>query len=152
MELNKYFDKESLIDLQNELYKVKIRGRLYKLIYELNKDRRISVRNAVGESEKRSTNEGLSQGSIDAGITSSVNLGKGIDDFFETSDEEMFYGSVKILTQSFQDDCLRVCSSPISAQEGLIRLENLANSKLLSFNPLKSCFIFMGKRKLRTHS
>ena len=66
----------------DELYKAKVKGKLYKLIYEMNKDTRITVRTAVGESEKRETNEGLAQGSTEAGIASSVGLSKGVDDFF----------------------------------------------------------------------
>ena len=42
-----------------------------------------------------------------------------------------------------------VALSQHSAQEGLNRLENLANSKLLSFNSLKSCFVIMGSKKAR---
>ena len=39
--------------------------------------------------------------------------------------------------------------NPHSAQNGIHRFENLAGSKLLSFNPLKSCFVFLGKKKAR---
>ena len=55
MDLSSYFDKEALVDLENEIYKVGIRGKLYKLIHKVNKDRRISVRTAVEESEKTRT-------------------------------------------------------------------------------------------------
>ena len=85
MDLTAYFDKESLVDMLGEMYKVNVRGKLYKLLYELNKDRRISVRTPIGESEQKETKEGISQGSIDAGFGSSVNLGKGVDEFFNSS-------------------------------------------------------------------
>ena len=59
-DLVKYFDRESLADGLNELYKNNVRGKLYKLLFELNKDTRISVRTAVGDTEQRETGEGLS--------------------------------------------------------------------------------------------
>ena len=46
-DFSKMFDSESLIDVLDEVYKSKVKGKLYKLIYELNKDTRIKVRTAV---------------------------------------------------------------------------------------------------------
>ena len=103
----------------------------------------------MGESEKKKASECISQGSIDAGIVSSVNLGKGVDDFFGSSDDEISYGSTRLLPQAFQDDLCRLCLDPLSAQHGLLCFENLANSKLLRFNPLKSCFVILGRKKAR---
>ena len=42
-----------------------------------------------------------------------------------------------------------MCLDPLSAQQGLDRFEALANSKLLQYNPLKSCFVILGKTKAR---
>ena len=47
LDYSKYFDSESLRDCLDELYKSKIRGRLYKLVFELNKDTRIKVKTPV---------------------------------------------------------------------------------------------------------
>ena len=44
LDLIKYFDSESLMDIQNELYKSEVRGRLYRLIYEMNKKSTIKVK------------------------------------------------------------------------------------------------------------
>ena len=52
-DISKYFDRESLTDGLNELYKNKIRGKLYKLLYELNKDTRIRVRTRAGTFKSR---------------------------------------------------------------------------------------------------
>ena len=43
-DLSKYFDRESLADGLNELYKNQVKGKVYRLLYEINKDTRISVR------------------------------------------------------------------------------------------------------------
>ena len=59
LDLSKLFDRECLIDCLDELYKSKIKGKLYQLLYELNKDTRIRVRTVVGDSEPKETGENL---------------------------------------------------------------------------------------------
>ena len=149
LDLSKYFDKECLIDTMNELYNVKVKVKLYRLVYELNKETKFKVRTPVGESGTREVKETIGQGTTEAGIVSSVNLCKGVDDFFETSEEEISYGNINLLPQSFQDDLCCLCLDPRSAQYGLDCFENLANSKLLKFNPLKSFVVILGKKRAR---
>ena len=124
LDLSKFFDKKNLLDTMDELYKAKIKGKLYKLLYEMNKDTRITVRTAVGDSDQRETGEGLAQGTSEAGIASSVSLSKGVDEFFESSENELTYGTVTLLPQIFQDDLSHLCLDPLSAQLGLDRFEN----------------------------
>ena len=61
LDLVKYFYSEVLIDAMNELHKEKVKGKLYNLIYELNRNNRIKVRTALGDSDTRETNEKVSQ-------------------------------------------------------------------------------------------
>ena len=82
LDLVKYFDSESQMDIQNELYKTKIRGRLYHLAYEMNKEAVIRVKTSVGISDSREVKELITQGSIEAGIISSSSLASGVKDFF----------------------------------------------------------------------
>ena len=42
-DLSKFFDRESLLDFMNELYKIGITGKLYRLLYTMNKNTKISV-------------------------------------------------------------------------------------------------------------
>ena len=67
-DLSKYFDRESLKVGINELYKSNVRGKVYKLLYELKKDMQISVRTPVGDKEQRDTGEGWGQGTIEGAI------------------------------------------------------------------------------------
>ena len=73
-----FFDRESLADGLNELYKNNVRGKLCILL--LNKDTRISVRTAVGNTEQRETGEGWGQGTIEGAICIAVNLDNGVQD------------------------------------------------------------------------
>ena len=47
-DLSKFFDRESLHDCLNELYKSNVRGKLYRLLYSMNKNTRISIQTPVG--------------------------------------------------------------------------------------------------------
>ena len=148
-DLSKYFDRESLKDGLNELYKSNVRGKVYKLLYELNKDTRISVRTPVGDTEQRETGEGWGQGTIEGAICSAVNLDNGVKDFFSTSEYEISYGDLALSPLLFQDDISRIAVSPFTAQMGNDKLEALAETKLLDFNMDKSCIIVIGNSKLR---
>ena len=61
----------------------------------------------------------------------------------------MSYGSLTLSPQSFQDDLLRLCKDSESAQYGLDRFENLANSKFLTYNLDKSMMTIVGSKKAR---
>ena len=148
-DLVKFFDSESLVDGLNELYRSNVKGKRYRLLYELNKDTRIMVRTPVGDSEKRETGKIFAQGSPEGSLASSSNISSGVSDFFQNSENEVFYGILRLLPQSFQDDLLRMCTNPISAQFGNDRMQNLAETKLLSYNLSKTCIVFLGAKKAR---
>ena len=132
-----------------KLYKGNVTGKVYRLVYELNKDNRIRVRTPVGDSEVRETGETVQQGSILGGILSSLSLGKGVEDFFSSSEWEIFYDSLKILPLVFQDDLFRMSLDPLSAQMGFDKFQSLAESKVLDYNLTKTFCIIVGKRKAR---
>ena len=91
LDLVKFFDSEHLVDAMNELYKSDVKGKLYRLEYEMNKKTRIRVKTTVGVSESREVKEIIQQGSIDGAIVSSSNLSSGVDDFFKSSEMEINY-------------------------------------------------------------
>ena len=58
-DISKFFDRESLRDGMNSIYNCGIKGKLYRLIYNMNKDTKIRVRTAVGETEEKETGENI---------------------------------------------------------------------------------------------
>ena len=54
-DISKFFDRESLRDGMNSIYNCGIQGKLYRLIYMMNKDTQIRVRTAVGETDEKDT-------------------------------------------------------------------------------------------------
>ena len=114
--------------------------------HELNRDTRITVRTPLGDSDQRETGENWGQGTVEGAIVSSKNLDGGVNDFFEASDYEFFFHSLRLQPILFQDDLLRVCQDPVSAQYGTDCLQTLAETKLLDYNLSKCCVIIMGSK------
>ena len=88
-DISKFFDRENLRDVMNELYNIGIRGKIYRLMYELNKNTVISVKTPVGLTEECDTGEGVAQGSVEGAVVSAVSLGEGIRYFFKGSCDEV---------------------------------------------------------------
>ena len=47
-DLKKFFDSENLIDCMSEMYKSNVKGKIYRLLYKMNQNIRISVKTPVG--------------------------------------------------------------------------------------------------------
>ena len=87
-DLSKFFDRESLSDCLNELYKSNVKGKLYRLLYMMNKNTRISVQTPVGITEECDTGEGVGQGTLEGALVSAVNLDSGVNGYFHDSEYE----------------------------------------------------------------
>ena len=148
-DLSKFFDRESLTDCMNELYKSKVQGKLYRLLYAMNRNTRICVQTPVGVTDEQDTGEGVGQGTLEGALISAVNLDTGVNDFFHDSEYEVSYASVPLQPILYQDDVARMSLDLESAQMGISKMEALAESKLLNYNLEKSCFIVIGKNKER---
>ena len=61
-DISKFFDRESLRDGMNSIYQCGIKGKLYRLIYNMNKDTTICVRTAVGQTEEKEQAKILEKG------------------------------------------------------------------------------------------
>ena len=81
--MEKFFDKESLIDTMFTLDKKgKISNKTYRLWYRLNEDAMISVKTSVGKSRSKRVKNSLGQGTFGAALASTLNIGCAIDDTF----------------------------------------------------------------------
>ena len=145
----KFFDREMLRDCCNELYKLNIKGKLYRLVYQLNRDAKITVRTPVGYTEYAEVEEHLGQGTNESGVISSVSLSGGVDEYFEDSNDEVNYLGLELAPCLYQDDIGRLAEDLKSVQAGNIRLEMMADSKLLDYNKDKSGMIIFGNKKFQ---
>ena len=146
-DLMKYFDSEVLLDAMDNLYKSDIRGKLYRLIYQLNKSNFIQIKTPVGITEGFKTGENVTQGSVGGRIISSLNLDIPIATFFKDSEHEVNYGDIQMKPLIYQDDLSRVADSIEAAQAGIDKVEVCMETKMLDLHDEKSCFVIFGKGK-----
>ena len=146
-DLRKYFDSENLKDAMNSLFHSGVKGKEYKLIYELNKENQIQIQTSVGMTEPFETGPSVSQGSIGGGLISTINLDYSINRFFLESCNEIFYHDIKMLPLIYQDDLGKFSSSRLDAQAGNDRIEACMETKLLDLHQGKSCYILVGNKE-----
>ena len=131
-DLSKYFDSESLQDCCGKIYSNKVKGKVYRLLYTLNKNVRIRVKTPVGETKSQDAGPTVTQGSSEGTIISAVNLDNGlreefhdkVDDKEEEKEQEdegkiskVMYEDVIIHPVLFQDDILNAADTVEDAQK-----------------------------------
>ena len=122
-DISKFFDKEILKDAMDTLYRCNIRGKLYRLWYQMYKDSQIRVKTAAGLSDIKATGQNVTQGSIGGALLSSANLDKTLSIFFSGSNSEVSYGNIRLSPLIFQDDTSRMSGSLESVQQGNTLME-----------------------------
>ena len=176
-DIKRYFDSESAHDCWSELYKSQVKGKAYRLLFNLNKNTRIRVKTPVGVSQAAETGPLVSQGSVEGAVISAVNLDRGIREYFhEEQDEDdkdvtevgiekenvveeankdgevmedVMYSSIQLKPLLFQDDVFNASKSPEAAQIANEKMVKLMESKLLDLHQDKSCYIIAGEKKAR---
>ena len=137
-DISKFFDKENLKDGMNALYNCGINGKLYRLIFELNRKTALKVKTGVGMSKSAELGENITQGSIGGALFSTASLDYTVNNHFETSQHEISYSNIRLQPLIFQDDIARLTSSVVDAQAGNRMIEAVMESKLLDLNTDKS--------------
>ena len=113
IDLKKMFDSEKLTDCMAELYKYEIKGKVYRLIFNMNKNVTIKVTTPGGVTVSEKVGSILAQGSVKAGVIRRVNIDGGMKDAMEDIEEEKLvkYVDLTLKPQSYMDDigvCLRM--------------------------------------------
>ena len=143
-DISKFFDREMLKDGMDSLYKCGIAGKIYRLIYELNKSTKLTIKTGCGTTQPKQIGANITQGSIGGALISSVNLDKTVDEHFSKSEHEISYVDLRLQPTIFQDDISRMTSSRSAAQAGNEYIKSCMEVKLLDLNVDKSCFILIG--------
>ena len=102
----------------SELYKCGIKGKLYRLTYQLKKETEVRVKTLVGYTEFAKVGESLGQGTNEGAVVSTVNLDGGINEHFEESETEVQYSELKLGPCLFQDDIVRLSEDIDSVRDG----------------------------------
>ena len=70
----------------------------------MNKDNLIKIKTAVGHTEEVSTGENIGQGTLDGAYISAASIDYTVNKFFQSSTNEISYGSLSMQPLLFQDD------------------------------------------------
>ena len=145
-DIKKFFDRELLVDGMDAIYASGVRGKLYRLLFMMNKDTIVKVNTGVGTTEEAETGENIGQGTGEGAIISAANISDGISKAFKHSSYEISYGEEMLNPLLFQDDIARVCDSIEAAQYGNELVNHVMETKLLDFNLDKSVYIVVGNK------
>ena len=95
-DIQKFFDKERLRDGMNTIYEAGLRGKVFRLWYNLNSNTSIKVQTGVGCFEYKFVGELIGQGTCGGAMVSAANLDLGVEEAFKGSDQEVAYGPLRI--------------------------------------------------------
>ena len=88
-DISKFFDREHLRDAMDVLYSRGTRGKLYRLLYELNKNTIVKVKTA-----EEDTGEGLGQGTNEGALISALSIDSTVNEQFQNSPYAISYGFI----------------------------------------------------------
>ena len=94
LDLIKFFDKQSLIDACDSLFKANVKKKYWRVWYKLNKSTEIEVRTGAGGSARGLAGPVTGQGGGGAALASALNLDLGVDRYFRDSTDEDVYGNI----------------------------------------------------------
>ena len=149
-DISKFFNREQTFDVLGEAYRAGVRGKPYRLLFEMNRKNKIKVKTLIGTTEEEETNPGLGQGTIKGAILSANSLSKGVDDYLD-DENDTNYGNIVVKSLLWQDDIAAASKSIESAQAKKDKIIAMLESKLLDANESKSVCMVFGKKKYRNN-
>ena len=106
LDLVKAFDKMVLKNIMNDLWKSNVRGKIWRVIYTINKQATIRIKTNFGKTDPVQIGETLKQGSVLASTLAAMHTDK-VDGYFKNSGLGVYYGNKQIGNLIFQDDIAR---------------------------------------------
>ena len=146
-DMEKFFDKESLLDCMYTLdKKANIDQKCYRIWYKLNEDARISVKTSVGESKRSFVKDSIGQGSGGAALVYSLNCA--IEDTFQNQASTKI-GNIGLNSLCFQDDISKLNDNLNEARRGCSLIHETLAQKQLSINNDKCKYLIIGRPAYR---
>ena len=147
VDIKGFFDAENLRGVMGSLHPAQVPMKLHKVWSKMNSKTVIIVATPSGLTESAEVGELCGQGSAGAALASQLDIDLGVKSYFNNSQEEARYGSVRIQPQSFQDNILRVAPNLSSACSGNIKMHMMLSERLLQCHPSKTCFVLFGSKE-----
>ena len=105
MDLVKAFDKMQLKLVMNDMWHAGIKGRIWRNMYNINKEAKIYIKTPLGITEGHEIGETVKQGSVLASKMASMHT-DGVNRMFENTGMGINYGNIMINNLVFQDDVI----------------------------------------------
>ena len=147
-DISKFFDKELLEDALDAVYCSGIKGKLYRLLYLMNKDAKIRIKTGVGLTREADSGDNVAQGTVEGATISAKNIDKDLDEKFSQSYHEISYGNLNLQPLLFQDDVMRASESIESLIFGNQIIDHIMKEKVLELNTDKSNYMLIGEDKV----
>ena len=137
MDLSKAFDKMVLRNILNNLWNANIRGKIWRIIYEINKYARLTISTPFGKTNEITCQEILKQGSVLASTLAAMHVDS-VHNHFDLENLGIYYGDVKIENLLFQDDIVRLEGEEDHLNKANIVFEIFQNINKMEFHPIKT--------------
>ena len=130
MDIKSFFDKENIFDCLETMENLKVNEKAARVWYKINKDTEVTVKTTCGDTKTAYVGDCLGQGTAGAGLVSQENLDHGLNGYFKSSKEVMYFGDTRIQPLSYQDDVAAPCLSVDMARAQATLLASLRKRKL----------------------
>ena len=136
-----FFDKEDIFDVMDTLFDLDVNKKAARLFFKLNEGTEVSVKTAGGMSKTAVVGDCIGQGTAGGAIVSAANLDHSLEQYFGSSKDEMYFGSVRLQPVAYQDDLGNANKNMRHAQIGNMKLACMLQDKCLKAHPDKTWFI-----------
>ena len=104
-----------------------------------------------GETKTAYVGDCLGQGTAGAGLVSQANLDHGLNGYFKSSKDVIYFGETRIEPLSYQDDVAAPCLSVDMARTQATMLASLMKEKTLQAHPDKTGYLILGTEKKKRY-
>ena len=111
-----FFDREDILDVVEAMEDMGANKKAIRLWYKLNEKTEISVKTSVGTTVKVMVGALVGQGSGEAAVGSQAMVDMGMKKYLEASEDEFYYGDVRVESAVFQDDIAKPSDNVMMAQ------------------------------------
>ena len=140
LDLRQAFDKMILKNIMTDLWKCNVRGKMWRLIYLINKQATISIRTNFGKTPPIQIGETLKQGSVLASSLAAMHTDS-VNKLFEHQGLGIYYGAVPLGNLIFQDDIARFEDNQANLNQANKQFNAFKNKNRMEFHPTKSNFM-----------
>ena len=141
-----FFDREDIRDVMDAMEEMGVNRKAARVWYRLNEKTEIKVKTAVGMTETVVVGALVGQGSTGAAVASQAMVDMGLKQYFGSSSDESYYGSVRFESAAFQDDILKPNDGVMSSQCGMTRLAAMLGERKLEAHREKTGYLVCGTK------